>query len=70
MRTIKERGDFDVAFVITSSSGGTGSSFSPPLIEELKNTYDFPVYGVVIFAIQGRRDYISPEHCFLSKGNA
>lgn len=48
MRTIKERGDFDVAFVITSSSGGTGSSFSPPLIEELKKTYDFPVYGVVI----------------------
>jgi cell division GTPase FtsZ len=48
MRKISERGHFDVAFVITSSSGGTGSSFSPLLVEELKNTYDFPVYIIVV----------------------
>ncbi|MCL7415577.1 MAG: cell division protein FtsZ [ANME-2 cluster archaeon] len=48
MRTISERGDFDVAFVITSSSGGTGSSFSPLLIKELKARYDFPVYSIVV----------------------
>ncbi len=48
MRQIEERGNFDVGFVITSASGGTGSSFTPPLINELKKNYDFPVYAVVV----------------------
>ena len=48
LRNISERGDFDVAFVVSSSSGGTGSSFSPPLIKELKSRYDFPVYSIMI----------------------
>jgi len=48
LRNISERGDFDVAFVISSSSGGTGSSFSPPLIKELKNRYDYPVYSIMV----------------------
>ncbi|HUW67233.1 MAG TPA: cell division protein FtsZ [Candidatus Nanoarchaeia archaeon] len=48
MRNISERGDFDVAFVISSSSGGTGSSFSPPLVKELKEIYDFPVYSIMV----------------------
>ncbi len=39
MGEIEKRGDFDVAFVITSTSGGTGSSFSPLLINELKRQY-------------------------------
>jgi cell division GTPase FtsZ len=48
LRQIEERGSFDIAFVITSASGGTGSSFTPPLIKELKERYDYPVYCVVV----------------------
>jgi len=39
MSEIEKRGDFDLAFVVTSTSGGTGSSFSPLLIHELKKRY-------------------------------
>jgi len=39
MEEVEKRGDFDVAFVITSVSGGTGSSFSPLIIHELKSRY-------------------------------
>jgi cell division GTPase FtsZ len=39
MEEIEKRGDFDIAFVMTSTSGGTGSSFSPLLIHELKKRY-------------------------------
>ncbi|MCL2142521.1 MAG: cell division protein FtsZ [Methanimicrococcus sp.] len=48
LRAIEERGHFDVIFIITSASGGTGSSFTPPLIEEIKKTHDIPVYALVI----------------------
>ena len=48
LKAIEERGHFDVAFVITSASGGTGSSFTPPLVEEIKRSHNFPVYAVVI----------------------
>ncbi|HWQ18421.1 MAG TPA: cell division protein FtsZ [Methanotrichaceae archaeon] len=39
MEEIEKRGDFDLAFVMTSTSGGTGSSFSPLIINELKKRY-------------------------------
>jgi tubulin-like protein CetZ len=39
MEEIEKRGDFDLAFVMTSTSGGTGSSFSPLVIHELKKRY-------------------------------
>jgi cell division GTPase FtsZ len=39
MGEIEKRGDFDIAFVMTSTSGGTGSSFTPLLINELKRQY-------------------------------
>lgn len=48
LRNISDRGDFDISFVITSSSGGTGSSFSPLLVRELKDKYDFPVYSIMV----------------------
>lgn len=48
LSTIEERGDFDVAFVIASASGGTGSSFMPLLIEAMKERYKFNVYGVLV----------------------
>ncbi|MEA1984554.1 MAG: cell division protein FtsZ [Euryarchaeota archaeon] len=48
LRQIEERGNFDVAFVITSASGGTGSSFTPPLIKEIKQRHEFPVYAIVV----------------------
>jgi cell division GTPase FtsZ len=48
LRSIEERGDFDVAFVIASSSGGTGSSFTPLLIEAMKDRYKFSVYGIIV----------------------
>lgn len=48
LRSIEEKGQIDVVFIITSASGGTGSSFTPPLIEEIKKHYDFPVYTLLI----------------------
>jgi len=48
LRSIEERGDFDVAFVIASSSGGTGSSFTPLLIEAMKERYKFSIYGIIV----------------------
>jgi tubulin-like protein CetZ len=48
MRQIDERGNFDIAFVLTSASGGTGSSFTPLLVREMKKRYDYPVYCVVV----------------------
>lgn len=39
MEEVEKRGDFDLAFVITSASGGTGSSFSPLIVQELKRRY-------------------------------
>jgi cell division GTPase FtsZ len=48
LRTIEERGDFDVAFVIASASGGTGSSFAPLLIEAMKERYKYSIYGIIV----------------------
>lgn len=48
LRAIEERGDFDVAFVIASASGGTGSSFLPELIDAMKERYKYNVYGIVV----------------------
>lgn len=48
LRAIEDRGSFDVAFIITSASGGTGSSFSPLLINELKKQYNFPIYAILV----------------------
>jgi cell division GTPase FtsZ len=48
MRQIEERGNFDIAFVITSASGGTGSSFTPLLVKEMKKRYGYAVYCVVV----------------------
>ncbi len=48
LRAIEERGDFDVAFVIASASGGTGSSFLPLLIDAMKERYKYSVYGIVV----------------------
>lgn len=39
LEEIEKRGDFDLIFVMTSVSGGTGSSFSPLMIHELKKRY-------------------------------
>ncbi|WP_406658247.1 cell division protein FtsZ [Methanolobus sp. ZRKC2] len=48
MKQIEERGNFDIAFILTSASGGTGSSFTPMLVKELKQRFDFPVYSLVV----------------------
>lgn len=48
LRTIEERGDFDVAFVIASASGGTGSSFAPLLIEVMKQRFKYNAYGIIV----------------------
>ncbi|MHC1631501.1 MAG: cell division protein FtsZ [Methanotrichaceae archaeon] len=39
MEEIEKRGNFDIVFVIASASGGTGSSFLPLVIHELKEQY-------------------------------
>lgn len=48
MRQIEERGNFDIVFLITSASGGTGSSFTPLLVKEMKKRYNYPVYCLVV----------------------
>lgn len=48
MESIEARGDFDIIFCITSAAGGTGSSFTPMLIKELKERYDVPVISLVV----------------------
>lgn len=48
LRVVEERGDFDVAFIIASASGGTGSSFTPPLIEAMKERYKHNIYGIIV----------------------
>jgi len=49
MEEVEKRGDFDIAFVMTSASGGTGSSFAPLLIHELKEQYkNISVVAVVV----------------------
>lgn len=49
MEEIEKRGDFDVAFVMTSASGGTGSSFAPLVIHELKNRYkNITIVAVIV----------------------
>lgn len=48
LRAIEERGDFDVAFIIASASGGTGSSFLPLMIEAIKGRFKYNVYGVLV----------------------
>jgi len=48
MRQIEDRGNFNIAFVVTSASGGTGSSFTPLIVREMKKRYNYPVYCVVV----------------------
>jgi cell division GTPase FtsZ len=48
LSVIEERGDFDVAFVIASASGGTGSSFAPLLIEVMKQRFKYNVFGIIV----------------------
>ncbi len=52
MRKIEERGNFDAAFVISSASGGTGSSFTPLLIKEMKKRYNYPVYCILVLPVR------------------
>ena len=48
MREIEERGDFDAVFILSSASGGTGSSFTPLLIKEMKKRYNYSVYCILV----------------------
>ncbi|MFQ6056649.1 MAG: cell division protein FtsZ, partial [Methanosarcinales archaeon] len=48
MQTIEARGDFDLVFAITSAAGGTGSSFTPLMINELKERYDVPIIAIIV----------------------
>jgi len=45
---IEKEDDYDLGFVITSAGGGTGSSFSPLLVEELRERYNFQIHSVVV----------------------
>ncbi|HID27617.1 MAG TPA: hypothetical protein EYP22_07365 [Methanosarcinales archaeon] len=48
MQTIEDRGDFDLVFAITSAAGGTGSSFTPLMINEIKESYNVPVIAIIV----------------------
>ncbi|MFQ6121082.1 MAG: cell division protein FtsZ, partial [Methanosarcinales archaeon] len=48
MQTIEDRGDFDIVFAITSAAGGTGSSFTPLMINEIKECYNVPVIAIIV----------------------
>lgn len=52
MRKIEERGNFDAVFVISSASGGTGSSFTPLLIKEMKKRYNYSVYCILVLPVR------------------
>jgi len=52
MQTIEDRGDFDLVFAITSAAGGTGSSFTPLMINELKKTYKVPIIAIIVLPFQ------------------
>ncbi len=45
---IDKRGSFDLIFIITSTAGGSGSSFAPLLVRELKQTYNAPVVCLAV----------------------
>ncbi|MHC1574866.1 MAG: FtsZ/tubulin family protein [Candidatus Methanogasteraceae archaeon] len=48
MGEIDKRGSFDLIFVITSTAGGSGSSFAPLLAKELKKTYNAPIISIAV----------------------
>lgn len=48
LSNIESRGNFDIGIILTSASGGTGSSFTPLLVNSLKSCYDFPIYTLVV----------------------
>lgn len=45
---IDKRGTFDLIFIFTSTAGGSGSSFAPLLVEELKKTYTAPIICIAV----------------------
>lgn len=67
LKKIEERGPYDIAIVITSASGGTGSSFTPLLIEELKNIYDFPVYSFIVLPFREEGTLYLQNSAFMIK---
>ena len=48
MGEIDKRGTFDLIFIITSTAGGSGSSFAPLLAKELKQTYTAPIISIAV----------------------
>ncbi len=48
LEEIDKRGSFDLIFVITSTAGGSGSSFAPLLVSELKQTYNAPIICIAV----------------------
>jgi cell division GTPase FtsZ len=48
--------DHDMAFVVTSAGGGTGSSFSPHLVELLKDMEDVPVFPFVVLPFRSESE--------------
>ncbi|PTD94697.1 cell division protein FtsZ [archaeon SCG-AAA382B04] len=45
---IEKKDSYDVCFIINSAGGGTGSSFSPLLVNDLKERHDFQLYNIVV----------------------
>jgi len=48
MGEIDKRGSFDLIFIITSTAGGSGSSFAPRLVEELKAAYNAQIVCIAV----------------------
>jgi cell division GTPase FtsZ len=48
MSEVDRRGSFDLIFLITSAAGGSGSSFAPLLVRELKNAYNAPIICIAV----------------------
>ena len=45
---IDKRGSFDLIFVLTSTAGGSGSSFAPLLVRELNQSYNVPIVCIAV----------------------
>ena len=48
MSEIDKRGSFELIFIITSTAGGSGSSFAPLLVKELKKAYNAQIICIAV----------------------
>lgn len=56
LEKIGQLGDFDACIVLTSAGGGTGSSFTPFIVDLVKSMYGIPVLPFVVLPFREESD--------------